>query len=129
MTEDSKWIEIPVMLNEKDSSVVEQYFRRFDIKFTIRAMESRRGYISADLYHSFRVLEIQATAAAIVIRNVLEIDDPATAKPFHGACPACGETVNGSWNCPSCEISFSEGYEENDPLVEFIRQHDGFKDT
>ena len=75
-----------------------------------------------------RVPATQAAAAAKVLGRFFDLEDPATAQPFRGDCPACGDPVDGSWTCPSCELNFQPQVKADDPLVLFLREHDGFVD-
>jgi len=123
------WVGVPIILSHEEFLAIEEHFIRLGIDYQSKTIESRSGYISAELLHSFLVPEAHATASAIVIRNVLDIEDPATQQPFQGECPACGEHVTGAWECSSCEINFRGEFKESDEIIEFLRRYGGFEET
>lgn len=127
--EKTGWLGIPIILNHEEFLAIEEHFIRLGIEYQSKTMETRTSLVSSTLHHSFFVLGTHASAAAIVLRNILDIDDPATEQPFHGSCPACGENVNGAWACPSCEINFRGGYDKDDEIIEFLRRYGGFEET
>lgn len=124
---DDGWIGIPVILTPDEFLSIEEHFLRFGIDYSSETVETESGDVDGGLHHSLFVPEEQAAAAAIVIRNALDIEDPATERPFQGNCPACCEPVFGAWECPSCEIGFRGEFEETDEIIEFIRQYGGFE--
>jgi len=128
MPDDEKWIEIPILLNYHDYEGILKLFIQFGIKYqseTVTTHASRwRGAHKFSVY----VTESQVTAAVLVLRNYIGIEDPASDQPFSGDCPACGERIDSVWTCPSCEISFRSRYEEDDLIVVFIKKYGGFND-
>jgi len=123
-----KWIEIPVLLNYEDFLSIEKQFTHLGINYQGKPVTTRVDTTGADHSYAVHVTEAHARAAALVFRHFLEIVDPATEQPFTGVCPACGERIDGAWICPSCNISFRGGCEEDSPIVVFIRQYGGFDD-
>lgn len=123
------WIEIPLVINEGEFMLIAQHFSRFGIRFKdkVKVVEVA-GKFETHKFRTIRVPEEQVKAAALVYRNALEIDDPATFEPLTGECPACGEQVDGAWECPSCEINYRGQYTEDSPIVLFIREHGGYDD-
>ena len=75
-----------------------------------------------------RVAATQVGDAARVLGRFYDLEDPETAQPFRGDCPACGDPVEGAWTCPHCELSFATNVKPDDPLVLFLREHGGFVD-
>ena len=128
MSYEDKWIEIPILLDHEDYLRIEKYFTRLGIKYQGKPVTTRVGITGADHSYSVYVTEDHVPASALVFRHFLDIQDPASEEPFTGACPACGERIVDAWTCPSCEISFRGEYDEDSPMVVFIRQYGGFND-
>ena len=128
MPDENKWIEVPILLNYEDFLSIEKHFTRLGINFQGKPVTTRVGITGADHSYSVYVTEAHAQASALMFRQFLNINDPASEQPFTGTCPACGKEIVGDWACPSCEISFRGEYDENSPIVVFIRQYGGFDD-
>ncbi len=80
--------------------------------------------------HHANMLAVEPTrvhVAARVIVDLYELDDPARAEPYTGACPACGADVSAAWECPDCELGFRAAHAADDPLIVFLREHRGFR--
>ena len=128
MPEENELIEIPYYLNDLEYPPVKEHFDKLGIYYKSMPVTRSSTRNSRDNGWAFFVPETHLRAASIVFRNVLGIDDPTSLEPLVGDCPACGEQVSGAWTCPSCEISFRGWFDEDSPIVVFIRQHGGFDD-
>jgi rubredoxin len=129
MPVENKWIEIPLLLNYEDFINIEKHFTHLGIHFRSKTVITSIGPEGAEHAYSIFVPMAHAKAAALAFRHFMNITDPGSGQPFSGNCPACGEQINNAWVCPSCEISFSGGYKEDDPIVIFIKQFGGFDDS
>lgn len=128
MPDETKWIEIPVLLNHEDYLSIEKQFTHLGIEYQGRPVTTRVGITGADHSYSVYVTEDQVSACALLFRHFLDIQDPASEQPYTGDCPACGEQIVDAWTCPSCEISFRGEYDEDSPMIVFIRKYGGFDD-
>jgi len=132
MSDTLKWIEIPLSLDLDECNSLEAHFARLGIRYRKQVVErswrAAAGDFSGNLHHFF-VTEEHGKAAAIFFQHYLDIENPDTAVPFSGTCPACGAAVGGAWTCPTCEISFRGEYDENHPMVQFIRFYSGFDNS
>jgi len=129
MTEEMSWFEIPMTFSLEEYTPIEPQLLQLGIHFRRRTKKKFNPQMKTTEYtYTIYVAEEHAKAAAIFFRNYLDIEDPATSEPFSGTCPACGGRVEGAWKCPECEINFHSGFDEDHPMVAFIRQFGAFED-
>jgi len=122
-------IDIPIYLDDDEYHAVKEHFHNLGVHYESVPLAWRDSPRSVARRWTVSVPEDHARAAALVVRNVLEIDDPATMEPFSGPCPACGEEVAGALVCPSCEIDFLGEFDEESPIVVFFRRYGAFDDS
>jgi hypothetical protein len=99
---------------------------RARVEFESASVPLKDGVQDAPRAGRVRVQTSHVRTAAKVLGLFFDLEDPAEARPYSGQCPACEEEVVESWTCASCELSFKANVSENDPLVVFLRQHEGF---
>lgn len=124
--DESPWTELPGLYDEASLDELCQELEAARVEFESASVPLKDGVESAPRAGRVRVSTGHVRTAAKVLGRFFELEDPATVKPFRGPCPACEEEVLDSWTCPSCELSFKATVNANDPLVLFLREHEGF---
>lgn len=84
----------------------------------ITGMSRIRGHsVAYGLHVPSRCVKIVARVLSEIVFNGLDDDW----RPDF--CPCCGESVGDLDRCPSCDLSFLADADDDDPLVQFIRQN------
>ena len=128
MVRESPWIDVPALLDDDQLAQAKAAFAQSGVDYWSHAVMTSVGPMGGTHAYALHVSVEHARVAAKLLRNLLELDDPAEALPFTGACPACGEAAVDVWACPSCELGFRSPHDENDPMIVFLRDHGGFRE-
>jgi len=123
---DSEWVQLPMMLGHEEFHHLMGHFDEQGVLSRHRTIQTAAGPQGGEHSYIIQVQPADAQRAARTLAREWEVQDPAKVSPFSGECAACGETVEAVWDCTSCGISFRPRIRDDDPIVLFIREHNGF---
>ncbi len=129
MDHDELWVEIPATFGHESFARLEHAFAEADLEFDSATRNVGVGPQGAETVYVFHLFRDHARTGARILRDVLELEDPAQALPFAGACPSCDAAVDDAWECPSCGLGFRPPYDPRDPFFVFLREQGAFPDA
>jgi hypothetical protein len=125
----ASWVELPGLYTEQDHTELSEALESAGVEHESRGVSLEAKPTGAPSVYLFRVQTTQVQPAARVLGEFFDMEDPERAQPYEGDCPACGEPVAASWDCPSCELNFKPRADPRDPVFQFLRAHEGFRAT